>query len=432
MEDQLQFKVSTSQATWVDGDCRPAEGQADVRSGNVLTPHFRGFGVCFNELGWIALQSVDEAEQQAVLERLFSPSGLDFHYCRLPIGASDYAESWYSHNETDGDLSMEHFSIDRDKRYLLPYLEAARTAHGRDFDLFASPWSPPTWLKDRKAYNHGRLIWRDEHRKAYALYLARFLQAYKALGIDIDALHVQNEPDSDQKFPSCCWTGERLRDFIRDDLAPVFLSEGVDAEIWLGTIERGSFNDWVAPTLLDPDTRNIIGGVGFQWAGKGAVQRTRQAAPDLPIIQTENECGDGQNEWAYAHYVFDLIQHYLSNGAEAYVYWNAVLEAGGVSTWGWRQNSLFCVDAGTGGVVANPEYHLMRHLAGFVRQGSSVLETVGIWAANTMLFRTSDGDEVAVLQNPLASERDVRVELGGSTWVVRLPPKSFATLTNRA
>ncbi|MGR9235212.1 glucosylceramidase [Rhizobium leguminosarum] len=428
----MQIIISTSQAPWVEGECRPVDSAAEVKASGTVTSDFRGFGACFNELSWIALQAVDERSRESMIDKVFSPRGLDLHYNRLPIGASDFAESWYSHNETEGDFAMEHFSIEHDHVHLLPYFQAARRAHGRDFTLFASPWSPPTWLKDHKAYNFGRLVWKDEYRKAHALYLAKFVEAYKELGIGIDAVHVQNEPDSDQKFPSCCWTGERLRDFIRDDLGPIFEARGVDAQIWLGTIERASFNDWVAPTLLDPEARRRIGGAGFQWAGKNGVQRTRHAAPDLPLIMTENECGDGDNTWDYAHYVFDLAQHFLNNGVQAYVYWNVVLERGGISTWGWRQNSMFCVDTETGELIDNPEYHLMRHLAGFVREGAAVLQTTGRWASNAIMFRNADGSHVAVLQNPLNEECEVRVEISNTVWSAVLPPKSFATLTDRA
>lgn len=428
----MRIIVSTSQAAWVEDECRPVGGNADVEASGTITPNFRGFGACFSELSWIALQAAEEGSRAILIDKVFSPQGLDLHYNRLPIGASDFAESWYSHNETEDDFPMEHFSIARDHRYLLPYHRAARAAHGRDFTLFASPWSPPTWLKDHKAHNFGRLIWKDEYRKAHALYLVKFVEAYRELGIEISAVHVQNEPDSDQKFPSCCWTGDRLRDFIRDDLGPVFDVRRVDAEIWLGTIERPSFNDWVAPTLLDPVARRRIGGAGFQWAGKNGIQRFRQAAPDLPLIMTENECGDGANSWAYAHYVFDLAQHFLSNGVQAYVYWNVVLKKGGISTWGWKQNSMFSVDDQTGELIENPEYQLMRHLAGFVREGAAVLETSGRWAANAIMFRNHDGTDVAVLQNPLNEECEVRVGISNAVWSAVLPPKSFATLTNRA
>jgi glucosylceramidase len=158
------------------------------------------------------------------------------------------------------------------------------------------------------------------------------------------------------------------------------------------------------------------------------VQRTRQAAPDLPIIQTENECGDGENTWAYAHYVFDLIQHYLSNGAEAYLYWNAVLEPKGRSTWGWTQNSLLTVDPATGNLTENPEYHLLHHIARHVRPGAQVLAPVGEWAANTLYFRNLDGREVCVLQNPLGRAVTLNVSLGGAAHAVTLAPKSFTTM----
>ena len=181
-------------------------------------------------------------------------------------------------------------------------------------------------MKFPQAHNYGTLVWERRYRKTYADYFVRFIEAYAKEGLNIAAVHVQNEPNSDQKFPSCLWTGAQIRDFIRDDLGPAFEAAGLDTEIWAGTIERGDFNEWAGTILSDPTTAKYIKGLGFQWAGKHGVQRTRQAYPDLPIIQTENECGDGNNDWDYAHYVFDLIQHYLSNGAEAYLYWNMVLE----------------------------------------------------------------------------------------------------------
>ncbi len=120
---------------------------------------WQGFGGCFNELGWKALSRLDAARRENVLHELFSPAGgCGFNYCRLPIGASDYAESWYSHNEQAGDLEMKHFSLARDEQSLIPYLQAARR-HQPDLTLFASPWSPPTWMKQPPAYNNGTLVW---------------------------------------------------------------------------------------------------------------------------------------------------------------------------------------------------------------------------------------------------------------------------------
>ena len=131
---------------------------------------------------------------------------------------------------------------------------------------------PPTWLKYPAAHNHGTLVWETRYRKAYANYLVRFIKAYAELGLSFEAIHVQNKPDSDQKFPSCVWPGTRLRDFFRDDLGPTFLENGIGTGIWLGTIERGSYNDWVLPVPSDPEAARFVSGVGFQWAGRIVIQ----------------------------------------------------------------------------------------------------------------------------------------------------------------
>jgi glucosylceramidase len=427
----MQIVTSSPAAAWVPRDAALTDAAPDLAPGPVITPDFKGFGCCFNEIGWRALTHLDAAARHQVLTELFSiPDGMGFNYCRLPIGANDYAASWYSLNEVEGDFQMANFSIARDEKAILPYLRAARAIRGQDFTLFASPWSPPTWMKEPQAYNFGKLIWEPHYRSAYADYFVRFVRAYAEAGFPIQAVHVQNEPDSDQKFPSCKWTGAKLRDFIRDDLGPAFARAGLNTEIWLGTIERGSFNDWVAPTLADDRARDYLAGVGFQWAGKHGVQRLKQAAPDLPMIQTENECGDGKNTWDYAHYVFDLIQHYLSNGAEAYVYWNAVLEAGGVSTWGWEQNSMISVDPATGAVIKNPEFHLIRHFAGFVKPGARVCSVQGRWAANALHFINPDDSRVWVLQNPLPTP--VTLHLAGpqgQVSAITIPARGFASTT---
>jgi len=74
-----------------------------------------GFGGCFNELGARELFALPKEQQAEVLGNLFSDDGCAFRFCRMPIGASDYAISWYSHHETPGDYEMESFSIARDE-----------------------------------------------------------------------------------------------------------------------------------------------------------------------------------------------------------------------------------------------------------------------------------------------------------------------------
>lgn len=399
-----------------------------------------GFGGCFNELGFEALSLLSEEERCRVLDRLFLPDGeCQFNICRLPIGASDYALEWYSHNETPEDYEMEHFSIERDKEYLIPYIKEA-LKRNPNLKLFASPWSPPTWMKFPKAYNYGTLRWEPQVLEAYALYFVKFVQTYKQEGITIHQIHVQNEVVADQKFPSCKWTGDQLREFIGTYLGPAFEKHNIDAEIWLGTINApepweelmkgttSDYDEYAQKVLSDPSAYQYVKGVGYQWAGKYAIQRTVQSYPELKYMQTENECGNGENTWAYAQYIHNLYRHYFVNGANAYIYWNMVLKPKGRSTWGWEQNSMITVDPETEHTIYNPEYYVMKHFSHFVKPGAVRIETTGSWTGNSTAFLNPDGTKVVVIANPLKEIRELTIEQNGETYSFALEAESFNTI----
>ena len=424
MPDQFTTTVSSP---WTPENPRPLWSTPEVtltlQNELPQTQPWRGFGGCFNELGWHALLGLAVEKRQAILESLFGPEGCDFTHCRLPIGASDYALEWYSHNECPDDLSMSQFSVARDEKYLIPYIRAAQVIQP-NLEFFASPWSPPTWMKHPRAYNYGTLIKTQAISKAYALYLVRFIQAYTEHGINIRQVHLQNEPRADQKFPSCLWTGTEMGDFIRDYLVPAFREHGLKVETYLGTLNTPDFDGFFLPAFLD--SQGSIAGIGLQWDGKGMIQRIHHAFPELPLTQTENECGDGQQTWAYAEYVFRLIQHYLANGASAYVYWNMVLQPGGKSTWGWSQNAMITIDPASQETTFTHEFYLMKHFAHFIRPGARLIELAGELSANAVAMKNPDGTVIVVVHNPLPRPLNLNL-ISTDSFGAELQPNSFNT-----
>lgn len=437
----IQWISSTRESVWQNKEVsNRGNGDVNLAITDETFQMVEGFGGCFNELGFAALSHLSEKERGQVLHSIFHPDGdQKFSICRLPIGASDYALEWYSLNETDGDLEMKHFSIERDLKYLIPYIKEA-LSYNPDLKFFASPWSPPTWMKFPRAYNYGTLRPEKEILAAYALYFVKYVEAYRNEGITIHQIHVQNEVVADQKFPSCLWTGEQLRDFIRDYLGPSFEKHGIDAEIWLGTINApepwqewlkkssSDFNAYAFTVLSDPEAYKYIKGVGYQWAGKYGIQRTVQSYPELRYMQTENECGDGTNTWDYAKYIFNLYQHYFTNGVNAYIYWNMVLEPKGRSTWGWEQNSMITVDPATKAATFNPEYSVMKHFSHFVSPESTRIGLKGPWTGNALAFEKPNGDKVVVIANPFAEIKAVRLSDGTQVHTFELEPDSFNTI----
>ena len=123
-------------------------------------------------------------------------------------------------------------------------------------------------------------------------------------------------------------------------------------------------------SLQDPAVAAHVKGVGFQWAGKGAIAGIHRRYPDLPLYQTEQECGDGKNDWRYCRYAWTLMKHYLRSGASAYLYWNISLKKGGSAAGAGRRTRSSRWTRTPRTYAYTHEYYLMKHLSHFVRPGA--------------------------------------------------------------
>src|SRR6478736_5804106 len=225
--------TSADGAFWKTGTLTAAtSGTADVTADDTsMKQRWDGFGGTFNEAGWDALSVLSAADQALAISLLFdAANGANFAYGRLPIGASDYSMARYTLDDTANDYTMASFSIAQDKKLLIPYIKAA-VALKPTIHLWASPWTPPGWMKDNNSTDDGKMKDDDKTLNAFALYLEKFVQAYAGEGLKIEAVHPQNEPGYVNPYPSCSWTGALYIKFIRDYLGPLFEKDKIAAQI---------------------------------------------------------------------------------------------------------------------------------------------------------------------------------------------------------
>ncbi len=423
----------------------------------------QGFGACFNELGWTSLSLLSKTDRESIFRELFAPGyGASFSICRMPLGANDFSLKWYSYDETDGDFEMKDFSITNDLNTLVPFIKSAKR-YNPNLQIWASPWSPPQWMKKNKRYAAAMVpskaqiqeyadkgfsmdgfdfshvengvtadqvghegsdlfIQDPPYFNAYTLYFSKFIDAYQQQGIKIYMVMPQNEFNSAQIFPSCTWTAAGLSKFV-SYLGPAMQKKGV--EVFFGTVERA--NEKLVDTLLTtPESGRYISGIGFQWAGKGAISGIHKRYPNLTLYQSEQECGNGKNDWSYCKYTWTLMKHYFTSGANAYMYWNISLQQGGVSRWGWKQNSLITVDTATRKFILNYEYYLLKHLSHYVKPGAQLLTTRG--SLNDLLaFKNKDNSIVIVVENDKDTDKTVRIRIAGKMIEPTLKADSFNT-----
>jgi glucosylceramidase len=451
----VQWIVSTSEVSWQSQNADSLEfvksETFDVEV-DIVNPKqtIDGFGTCFNELGWTSLSLLNEADRETVLKELFEPgAGANFNICRMPVGANDFSRDWYSYNETDGDFEMKNFSIDNDKETLIPFIKSA-LKYNPDLKVWASPWSPPAWMKDNKHYacqpldtsffntigkngiqpdqirkeGMNMFIQEDAYFKAYALYFSKFIEAYRNENISISMIMPQNEFNSCQPFPSCTWLSSGLNKFVGEYLGPAMQNLGV--EVMFGTMERPT-PAMVDTLLKDPKSSKFITGVGFQWAGKQSVGAIHKNYPNMKIYQTEQECGNGANTWRAAGYAWSLMKHYLNNGTNVYDYWNTSLEEGGMSRWGWRQNSLVTVNKNDKTYKFTYEYYILKHLSHYVLPGAKRLATTGSFS-NLLVFRNIDNSYVIMIQNEKDTVIKPTIKIGDYQISPVLRPNSFNTI----
>jgi len=455
---QGELFTTTAQERWVAGahltlqKATPsAKADLTVRA-DQPKQEVQGFGGAFNELGWDALQALSSKDQETIMGDLFGPEGCRFAFGRTPVGSSDYAFAYYSYDDVKEDYAMRDFSVARDRYILIPFLKKA-LAFRPDLKIWASPWTPPAWMKINEHYalkagnidnrpggnmmdsRHGvtgnvtAFNMQIGYLEAYALYLSKYVQEYAKEGIPLWALMPQNEIAWSPNWPCCTWRPEDLAIFVGKYLAPQFEKDKVGTEIWLGTINYPN-PDYVRAFLKNEAAAKAIKGIGFQWTGSKAIGTIHQEFPQYPLMETENMCGNGENDWKALEVSWEMVVHYFHNGAGSYMYWNMILENRGMSSWGWPQNSMVSINRTKKSFRYNDEFYLMKHLSRFVQPGSRLLTVEGD-EKNAIAFQTADKAISVVIYNPETTAVEKTIRSGDSTVHLSLKPKSINTLLLR-
>jgi glucosylceramidase len=439
--------VSAPSAYWMtDGQAtETTTGSADVTADDtVVGQTWEGMGGAFNELGWHYLSMLSETNRSLAMQLLYGADGARFALGRIPIGASDYAMDRYTLDETPDDVTLAGFSIARDRERLLPFVKAAQAVKP-NIRFWASPWTPPTWMKqgpfNATPFDGGTMKGDDITLAAYAQYLIRFVQAYAAEGIAIETVSPQNEPGYSGTYPTCGWAPETYARLVGGHLGPAIAAAGLTTKIMLGSFNGGPGDTDIVGTVLgDATARGFVDVLGYQWGMQGKVGGVKSY---LPVWQSEHKCGNypwetktfnpnlAPNDNAYAVESWGLIRDWIRAGVTSYSAWNMVLDTVGVgndSQRVWPQNALLTVDTAQKTLNVTPTYFVFRHVSQFVVPGAKVVATKG---GDAVAFRNPDGSVVVVMYNAGAAKPTMTVAAAGKLLQFALPAAAWATVVVR-
>ena len=433
---------------------------------------FRAWGTCFNELDLDAIRLLPAGAQEEIMRRIFAPDGdLKFTRGRLTMNANDYSRAWYSCDTVAGDFQLRYFNIEHDKQNVIQLIKMAQRQQPA-MTFWVSPWSPPSWMKINNDYCVMSSKWNSQPKEkdyllfegvgevdetevmmagqqsgkfpkrlaaqsyfiqdprylqSYADMFCKFIDLYAGENIPIDMVMYQNEAYSYTAYPGCPWTADGTIRFNRDYLVPTMRRKHPEVKVYVGTFNTNRL-DYVQK-IMD-GLKDCVGGIGLQWEGRENLDELRKRYPDLHLVSTESECGNGSMDWRAGEHTFHLLCDYIGRGCDEYFIWNFILCDRGQSAWGWQQNALVQVDSRTKQHRYTAEFYAVKHFSNLVVPGSRVLAYKGRGETDgkpVIVFQRPDKKYVVVAGNQTNEQQTVTVRLKKKYLNVTMQPHSFHT-----
>lgn len=391
-----------------------------------------GFGGAFTDAAAINFAKLSKEKQEEFLKMCFDPNeGHGYSLCRTTIHSCDYSDEMYTYDDVKGDKELKHFSIDHDRKYRLPFIQRAlKTANG-NIKIFASPWSPPAWMKTNDNMLYGGKL-KPEYFQTWADYIVKYIKAYQKEGIPIWGLTVQNEPLAVQVWESCIFTAEEEKNFVRDYLGPTLKKNGLsELKLMIWDHNRGLMYQRAQVAYNDPEASKYIWGIGYHWyVGNhfDNVRMVHDAFPDKGLIFTEAGVGGSWDD------VYNLAKNMimdLNNWAQGWVYWNFLLnENGGPRHAGgeWGEN-IVTVNTRTGELIYNPPFFVFGHFSKFIRPGAKRIACTS--SSDDFIataFKNLDGKLAVVILNLTDADRDFQVWIDGRVARYKSPANAVITM----
>lgn len=425
-----------------------------------------GFGGSFTEASAYLLNQLSKKNRDKILEAYFGESGARYSLTRTHMGSCDFSFGKYSYAPLNDDKELKSFSIVEDQDDIIPMIKDAMEISKEGFKIISSPWTAPPWMKDNNDWKGGKLL--PEYFKTWALYFSEYVKAYKAEGIDIWGITVENEPlGNDNNWESMHFTPQEMNDFVKNHLGPGLKTAGHNVKI-LGFDQNRDeeLKKWADAMYDDKVAGEFYDGTAVHWYASTydyfpeALQYAYHKAPDKHLIQTEAcidaevpkwkddtwywsaEATDWGWDWAPAEhkhlhpkyvpvfrYARDIIGC-LNNWVDGWVDWNMVLDKQGGPNWvnNWCVAPVI-VDPEKDEVYFTPLYFTMAHFSRFIRPGAV---RIGFENADEDLMVTAaqnpDGTIAVVLFNPKEEVKGIRLSLHDKSIELAIGGKAIQTL----
>ena len=426
---------------------RPSESTSEGKVYVFVDPKktfqpFIGIGGALTDAAAETFAKLPAARQDELIAAYYSADrGIGYTLARTNIHSCDFSSESYTY-VTEGDKDLTSFSIAHDLRYRIPLIKRAMAAAGNRLKLFASPWSPPAYMKNNNDMLHGGHL-RPEFYRAWALYYTKFIKSYRQAGVPIWGITVQNEPMATQTWESCVYQATAERDFVKNYLGPAMVEQGLrDVHVMVWDHNRDLIVQRAQTILDDPAAAKYVWGIAFHWYEdwSGGTQMydnvalVHQLYPTQHLLFTEgtpaNFDSTAYGRWSLGEAYGRSMIHDFNSGTEGWTDWNILLDERG----GPNHVGNFCfapvhADTRTGTLIYTNSYYYIGHFSKFIRPGARrILASPSRSMLLTTGFVNDDGKVVVVVMNPTAQGGPYNLTVGGASVEITTRPHSIQTV----
>lgn len=444
-QEQVYFRELVSE----DGNIKPTRERGVINVYDDVTYQpIRGMGGAFTESSAYLYSLLTDAQKQDFMEKYFSrEKGLGYNFGRTHINSCDFSLDIYTYVQ-DGDKDLSTFSLDRDRKYIIPFIKDAQKYTGEDLVLFSSPWSPPAYMKENESPIRGGAL-KEEYKAVWARYFVRYIREMEKEGIRISAVSVQNEPNARQPWESCSYTPEQEAEFVEKYLAPALEEAGlshIGIIIWDHNKER--VYDRAKAVLASPAVADRVWAVGHHWYSGDHFEGPRLVHEQFgkELISSEICCIINEDPISVAEKYGKEICEDFNNFTGWFCDWNLLLsEQGGpfhnrtekstaVEGKIFEDKSKGCYapvlyNTQTKELEYTPIYYYIGHFSKFIQRGAvRVATTKHDYRLHTTAFRNPDGSRVLIVMNPTEETLPAIVRHNGVNTDWQLPPHSIMTV----
>ena len=338
---------------------------------------FIGFGGAMTDASARCMLSINDDLLKDLINDYFSENGANYNIIRLPIASCDFSKHSYEYSSKK-DLS--DFSIDQDKKYIIPALKKILEINS-NITFLASPWSPPKFMKTNKMLILGGKL-KEKYKSLYAEYLLKYIKAYLDEGINIDYLTVQNEPNALQLWESCLYTPEEEIDLLVNYIYPLFKENNIQTKLLIWDQNKEKLLSRIQTEMKNEKAKDAVSGFAYHWYSGDHfdnIRILRKMYKDMVFVHTEGCTGfsnfrkedEIKNAEIYAH---DILGDLL-NGTNAYIDWNLLLDhKGGPNHKKNYCNSPIMLNEEKSEYYKNLSFYYISQFSRFIKNGSKFVE----------------------------------------------------------